>query len=96
MGPWARALGPRLGPWARARARAHKMSILSTFAFLQKRRASSVRSFWRRFRAEISHMSPKTADFVFLIKSLIFAPVIGHLTSTLGILEVDPGPVIYF
>ena len=70
MGPfWAH--GPRLGPWAGARA--HKMSILSNFAFLQKRRASSVRVFCPERRAEISHMSPKTADFVFFVFSLIGA-----------------------
>ena len=60
MGPWARAHGPRLGPWARA----HKMSILSNLAFLQKRRASSVRVFCPERRAEISHMSPKRAESV--------------------------------
>ena len=71
MGPfWAH--GPRLGPWARAGARAHKMSILSNFAFLQKRRASSVRVFCPERRAEFSHMSPKTADFVILGFSRFF------------------------
>ena len=34
--------------------------------FLQKRRASSVRFFCPERRAEFSHMSPKTADFVIL------------------------------
>ena len=47
-----------------ARARAHKMSILSNLAFLQKRRASSVRFVCTERRAECSHMSPKTAESV--------------------------------
>ena len=64
------------GPWARAGARAHKMSILSNLTFLQKRRASSVRFVCTERRAEISHMSPKTAesvvfDFLFFERVLL-------------------------
>ena len=42
------------------------MSILSNLTFLQKRRASSVRVFCPERRAEISHMSPKTAESLVL------------------------------
>ena len=62
--PWAQ-IGPvGSGPWARAGALAHKMSILSNLTFLQKRRTSSVRGFCPERRAEIFHMSPKTAESV--------------------------------
>ena len=59
-----KAHGPRSGPGPWARARAHKMSILSNLTFLQKRRASSVRVFCPERRAEFSHMRPKTAEIV--------------------------------
>ena len=45
------------------------VGILALFCltFLQKRRATSVRVIWSGWRAEISHMSQKTAFFVFVV-----------------------------
>ena len=78
QGPWAKAHGPGpigQGPWAhmdQARGAmgqgpwAHMgQGPFFWLTFNVKRCATSVGSFWRQFRAEISHMSPKTAIFVF-------------------------------
>ena len=70
-GPWAR----HMGPWARAR-------FIWGLIFKLKRCATPVRSFWRRFRAEISHMSPKTAIFVFWGGFLPYPPFLHPLFPT--------------
>ena len=43
-----------------------KLTFLKILTFLQKRCATSVRVICPGWRAEISHMSPKPANFVFL------------------------------
>ena len=60
---WANT-SPKNAPWKKE----SKLCFLVVF-WKQKRCATSVRSFWRRYRAEISDMCQKTKDSVFMAEA---------------------------
>ena len=88
-GPWAPGpslLGkhpPKNAPWKKE----SKLCFLCVF-WKQKRCATSVRSFWRRYRAEISAMSQKTKDSIFQASFIILpsaCPLLGVVINTAGV-----------
>ena len=82
QGPYGpRAPGPRALPcWANTSPKNAPWKKESKLCFLcnfrkQKRCATSVRSFWRRYRAEISAMCQKTKVSVFEKKAVIWSVI---------------------